>query len=83
LNSPEVVEAINWMKDNGLTTAKDINSYMPFNYLTREQAAKMFLQFAKALDYTTPLEENPSCEFSDMKEADPNLVDSIKEVCQL
>ena len=83
LNSPEVVEAINWMKDNGLTTAKDINSYMPFNYLTREQAAKMFLQFAKALDYTTPLEENPSCEFSDLKEADPNLVDSIKEVCQL
>ena len=83
LNSPEVVEAINWMRDNGLTTAKDINSYMPFNYLTREQAAKMFLQFAKALDYTTPLEENPSCEFSDLKEADPNLVDSIKEVCQL
>ncbi len=83
LNSPEVVEAINWMRDNGLTTAKDINSYMPFEYLTREQAAKMFLQFAKALGYTTPLEENPSCDFTDLKDADPNLVNSIKEVCQL
>ena len=39
----------------------------------------MFLQFAKALDYTTPLEENPSCDFTDLKEADPNLVYSIKE----
>ena len=71
------------MRDNGLTTAKDINSYMPFEYLTREQAAKMFLQFAKALGYTTPLEENPSCDFTDLKDADPNLVNSIKEVCQL
>ena len=83
LNSPEVVEAINWMRDKGLTSAKDINAYMPFQYLTREQAAKMFLQFAKALDYTTPLEENPSCNFSDLKEADPNLTSSIQEVCKL
>ena len=83
LSSPEVVEAINWMKDKGLTTAKDINAYKPFEYLTREQAAKMFLQFAKALGYTSPLEENVSCEFNDLKEADPNLVPSIQEVCRL
>ena len=83
LNSPEVVEAISWMRDHWLTTAKDIDSYMPFQYLTREQAAKMFVQFAKALGYTTPLEENPSCDFTDLKEANPGLISSIQEACQL
>jgi hypothetical protein len=43
----------------------------------------MFLQFAKALGYTTPLEENLSCDFTDLKEANPDLVSSIKEVCKL
>ena len=83
LNSPEVVEAINWMRDHWLTTATDTTAYLPFQYLTREQAAKMFLQFAKALGYTTPLEENPSCEFSDLKEANQSLVPSIQEACSL
>ncbi len=83
LNSPEVVEAINWMRDNWLTSAKDSTAYLPFQYLTREQAAKMFFQFAHALDYTTPLEENPSCDFTDLKEANPDLVSSIQGVCKL
>ena len=83
LNSPEVVEAINWMRDNWLTSAKDTTSYLPFQYLTREQAAKMFLQFAKALDYNTPLDENPSCDFTDLKDANPDLVSSIQGVCKL
>ena len=83
LNSPEVVEAINWMRDNWLTSAKDSTAYLPFQYLTREQAAKMFFQFAHALEYTTPLEENPSCDFTDLKEANPDLVSSIQGVCKL
>jgi hypothetical protein len=56
---------------------------LPFQYLTREQAAKMFFQFAHALDYTTSLEENPSCDFTDLKEANPDLVSSIQGVCKL
>ena len=83
LNSPEVVEAINWMRDHWLTAAKDTTSYSPFEFLTREQAAKMFLQFAKALNYTTPLEENPSCNFTDLKNANPDLISSIQWVCGL
>ena len=49
LNSPEVNEAIQRMRDHNLTNAKDISDYQPFSTLTREQAAKMFTQFAKAL----------------------------------
>ena len=83
LNSPEVVEAIQWMRENWLTNAKDTTSYNPFDYLTREQAAKMFSQFAKALNYEALTWEDISCEFSDLKEADPNLKTSIQEVCNL
>jgi len=83
LNSPEVVEAIQWMRENWLTNAKDTTTYNPFDYLTREQAAKMFSQFAKALNYEALTWEDISCEFSDLKEADPNLKTSIQEVCNL
>lgn len=83
LNSPEVVEAIQWMKEHGLTNAKDTTAYNPFDYLTREQAAKMFAQFAKALWYSALSWEANSCEFSDLKDADPTLKNSIQEVCNL
>jgi hypothetical protein len=29
------------------------------------------------------INENPSCNFDDLKEADPNLTSSIQEVCKL
>ena len=84
LNSPEVVEAIQWMKENWLTSANNTTDYNPFDYLTREQAAKMFAQFAKALNYTALTWENTNaCEFSDLKDADPTLKSSIQEVCNL
>ena len=83
LNSPEVVEAIQWMKEHGLTNAKDTTAYNPFDYLTREQAAKMFAQFAKALWYSALSWEVNNCEFSDLKDADPSLKNSIQEVCNL
>jgi hypothetical protein len=51
--------------------------------LTREQAAKMFAQFAKALWYSALSWEANSCEFSDLKDADPTLKNSIQEVCNL
>lgn len=45
-DDPELEEAINWMKDNGLTSSTGIDSYRPFDLLLREQAAKVIVNFA-------------------------------------
>lgn len=81
LNNPEIVEAIQWMNENGLTNSQDISSYAPFDNLTREQAAKMFAKFAKSLNYTSTWDED--CNFKDISNADSTLKDSIVEVCTL
>lgn len=47
LNNPEITEAMHRMREYGLTSASDISTYAPFENLTREQAAKMLVQFAK------------------------------------
>jgi hypothetical protein len=44
-NDPELLEAIRWMNDNGLTNFKTINEYRPFEILNREQAAKILYSF--------------------------------------
>lgn len=45
-NDPELLEAIRWMNDNGLTSFKTIGEYMPFEILNREQAAKILTMLA-------------------------------------
>lgn len=82
LNSPEVIEAIQRMRDHWLTNAKDITNYAPFDPLTREQAAKMFTQFAKALNFSS-LSGTISCNFRDLAKADASLKASIQEACAL
>ena len=70
------------MRDHGLTSAKEIAGYAPFDPLTREQAAKMFTQFAKALHFSA-LSGSVSCSFSDLAKADATLKASIQEACSL
>ena len=54
LNSPEVSEAMFWMRETGITNATNISTFNPFDSLTREQAAKMVVQYAKS-QYTSTL----------------------------
>ncbi len=83
INSPEVNEAIQRMYDHKLTSASTISNYQPFSVLTREQAAKMFAQFAKALNYKQLSGSVSSCSFKDLNKSDINLRTSINEVCNL
>lgn len=46
-NDPELIEAIKWMNDNGLTNYTDVVTYKPFEALTREQSAKILSKFAE------------------------------------
>lgn len=83
VNSPEVNEAIQRMRDHGLTSATDISNYQPFSVLTREQAAKMFVQFAKALNFTALSWIQVQCSFKDLNQSNINLRSSIEEACKL
>lgn len=71
------------MREYGLTNASDISTYLPFENLTREQAAKMLVQFAKIEGFAGLGSGNLSCNFSDLKTAENSLVSSIQEVCKL
>lgn len=82
LNSPEVNEAIQRMRDHNLTNAKNISDYQPFSTLTREQAAKMFTQFAKALNFKPISWGTNQCNFKDLSKADKNLKSSVEEACK-
>ena len=82
LNSPEVSEAMFWMRETGITNATNISTFNPFDSLTREQAAKMVVQYAKSQNIPG-LSGSDFCSFTDLTKADPTLQSSIKEACQL
>lgn len=81
-NDPELIEAIRWMNDNGLTSYTTIAEYMPFEILNREQAAKILVKFAEVFGFLS-INNTGSCEFSDIGESDSSLTNYITQVCQL
>jgi hypothetical protein len=85
-NDPELLEAIRWMNDNGLTNFNTIATYKPFEVLLREQSAKIFDVFAKVFKFsqdkltdTVPTE----CKFNDLSKTDAGLITNIQNVCEM
>ena len=85
-NDPELLEAIRWMNDNGLTNFNTISTYKPFEVLLREQSAKIFDVFAKVFKFsqdkltsTVPTE----CKFTDLSKTDAGLITNIQNVCEM
>ena len=74
--------AITWMYNAGLTIYNNESNFLPNNNMTREEASKFFSVFAKK---ELGLKENStnSCNFTDIKLADPTLVSSINSSCKL
>lgn len=83
LNNPEITEAMHRMKDAWLTSASDISTYNPFEYLTREQAAKMLVQFAKIENFKALSGAALNCNFKDVNYANGGLATSIQQACQI
>jgi len=81
-NDPELIEAIKWMNDNGLTSYNNVTSYQPFEVLNREQAAKILVEFAKVFNFWS-ITTTSSCDFSDLSQSDTSLTTYIQQVCQL
>lgn len=67
----ELENAIKWMYDNWLTNYGTISTFMWDDYITREQASKFFVMFAKTKwQQATSIKNNV---FTDVKNANPNL----------
>jgi len=84
-NDPELLEAIRWMNDNGLTNFKTIPEYKPFEILNREQAAKIISLFANIYHFGQSSGGIlPSdCIFNDISDTDPSLVTYVEMACSL
>ena len=85
-NDPELLEAIRWMNDNGLTNFSTIATYKPFEVLLREQSAKIFDVFARTFSFSQDKLTSalPStCTFTDLKNTDSSLITNIQNVCKM
>ena len=79
-DTPEFMEAINWMYDMWMTSYNTTESFMPYNTITRAQVAKMLDKFAIATNMTE-IRNFWNCEFSDVLSGS-EYKDAITRVCQ-
>lgn len=83
VTDPELLDAVTWAYDTGLTKYSDANTFMPFNNLTREQAAKFASEFAETvLNLEADSTRTTVCEYKDASIMDATLVDSVTKACQ-
>lgn len=81
VTDPEMIDAISWGYDAGLTKYSGTDTFMPYANLTREQFAKFASQFGMSV---LGLEEVAgNCDFTDTAMADDTLTDSITAACTL
>ncbi len=81
VTDPELIDAVSWAYDAGLTKYSDADAFMSYNNLTREQFAKFASEFAYGqLDVT--VDNSKECAFSDESSFDGTLAASIKMACQ-
>lgn len=79
----EFQESVRWMYDNGLTKYSGTNSFGAFDALTREQAAKMLVQYRSIMFPNKTVVTPPNCTFQDLKNGDATLSGRIVQSCKL
>lgn len=82
IDDPEFDSALDWMYTNGMTSYSAQEDFMPFNNLTREQAAKFYAEFAET-ELGLERDADAECNFEDLEEADSSLTDSIVKACEM
>lgn len=76
-------EALYFARLFDLTRYSDTLAYRPRDYVTREEAAKLFSQFATNILCRTPYIQYDASVFSDISTADPTLIPYIKQAYEL
>lgn len=82
ISDPALQEAVYWMHDQGITKYTTVEQFRPFDSLTRQEAAKIFLAFRKATIEWAPATAGTNCQFSDLESADQTLAPYIIEACE-
>lgn len=81
VTDPELIDAVSWAYDAGLTKYSDADAFMPYNNLTREQFAKFASQFAAEI-LEIEGNNNAMCSFSDESSMDSSLIPFIQQACE-
>lgn len=71
------------MYDNGLTKYTGAAEFAAFDVLTREQAAKMLVQYRNMMFPNKVVVTPTNCTFTDINKADPTLSGWITQACQM
>jgi hypothetical protein len=66
-----------------LTIFKTTKDYQPNNYIRRDEAAKLFVKFAKIVEKDTYKKTAEECKFSDLNDAHADIKDIIVESCRM
>ena len=80
--SAELESAVEFMMDNGMTSAKDVASYGPYETVTRAAAAKFYANFAKNV-LKSNADISKSCAFGDISNVVSDIQTAIMDSCQL
>ena len=77
-------DAVQWAYDQGLTKYHNAASFYPHNLMRRDEAAKFFVNFAKALGKTEYTVSSSACNaFTDLNKAHSDLASYITESCRM
>ena len=80
---PELLEAIYWMFDNGLTIHNNPSDYKPFDTLSKAAAAKIFDKFSTMLGLSTnEINSSSQCQFTDLWNLSAADKQYITNVCK-
>lgn len=70
------------MHARGMTRYDTVEAFRPYDFLSRQEGAKFFSQFAKEVLYKV-VDPKRSCAFTDLQKVDPSLKSYIIESCLL
>ena len=82
IEDKEYLEAVTWMYSEQMTKYINPIAFQPESLVTREQAAKFFVQYATKIAFKT-IDTTRYCAFDDLESADPTLKNDILQSCLL
>ncbi len=80
--SADMPAAVAYLNSVGITKYSDVSSFRPNDSITRQEAAKFYVEYAKAILKKVP-DTSKKCNFTDESDMDSSLQSYVVESCQL